>query len=150
MTTKTKKSHKIESTQTGYGSSEISLFSMHRVHKTVDAVRRIVIEWCWSGQCHCYRSKSCLQNIIDGRGLKSRLTVSKMQLNVFKDYMKPVWRMHYSKGHLHDESKRFVRVEMRLWIYAAQVGRPFLKTKLTSWVISLTIHSIDRLWVSIP
>ncbi|GBN16211.1 hypothetical protein AVEN_238512-1 [Araneus ventricosus] len=59
-------------------------------NKTVDPVRRVVAVRCCSGECHFYRFKACLQKVISGRGLKSRLLVAKMHLNVITDYARPV------------------------------------------------------------
>lgn len=60
------------------------------------------------------------------------LPVGEMHLNIIKDYVKPLGRMRYGIEQLHDESKRFVWVEMKLGICAAQVDHPVLNIKFTS------------------
>lgn len=55
--------------------------------------------------------------------------MAKMHLNVNEDYVKPVARMHYCIGRLHDGSRRFVWVRMGLSICTAQVSCPFFKIR---------------------
>lgn len=66
--------------------------------------------------------------MISDHGLKSRLTSAKMHLNVMKDYVKPVAKLHYRVGRLYDGSKDFVRVGIKLQVWTAEVGQPFIKS----------------------
>lgn len=89
--------------QTGYGSSDVALFSIYRVHKTLHPIRRVVSVQGRSGQYFFYRSKLCSQNVISGRSLKLRLLIEvKMHLNDIEDYGKLVTRMRYGIRRLHE------------------------------------------------
>lgn len=104
----------------------------------------VVAVWRWSEQFCFYNFKACLQKVIRSRGLKSRFCVAKKNSNLIEDYVKPAVTVRYQIGRLHDDSKRFMRVWVRVRICNAHVGRPFLKIILTFWLVSFPSHHHRR------
>ncbi len=80
----------------------MALLSMCIVHKTVNPVEGIAAAWRLNGNCHSYRSKSCLQKVISGRGLAVEVARGKNTAYFIKDYLKPVARMRYCISQLQD------------------------------------------------
>ncbi|GFV41481.1 hypothetical protein TNCV_5016381 [Trichonephila clavipes] len=81
--------------------------------------------------------------MISGHGLKSKLRVAKVQKNVSQYYWKPVVKIHYQIGRLHDGLKRFIRVEIRLRICKAQVGSP--EKSVNQLNVITDIHHVLRM-----
>ncbi|GBM12298.1 hypothetical protein AVEN_155297-1 [Araneus ventricosus] len=80
---------------------------MCRLPKTVHPVRSVVAVWHSSGQSNFYRSRACLQKVISGRGLNSRLPRAKMHLAFALPYRtvarwtKAVWAGRKETADLH-------------------------------------------------
>lgn len=140
-----RKSQIIEHVKIAYGSSDMALLSMYKVHKSVNPLRTdsscVALKWTLS----FLSFQSMLTKDDQQSWIKMEVVHGKNASKCYRGLVKPVARTCYTIGRFHDGSKHFVLVGIRLWIDTDQISRALFKMRLVTRLVSFppTINSLS-------